>query len=159
MESYLSEIYFIVKQGGKYADLKPILAAIPQGSILGPTLYLLYTNDILPVSSYFTVTFADDPAILAVGVNELQATRILQQVLRNASDLTKRWKAKLNHFKSIHVDDFTYKSINSIKLYIDNNEAHSNTANYMAMTLDGKLNWKEHVKIKREELNIKLAKI
>ena len=159
LESYLSERYFIVKQGGEYSDLKPILAGIPQGSILGPTLYLLYTNDIPVSSSYFTATFADDTALLAVGDNELQAARILQEALHNVSDWTKRWKVKLNHSKSVHVD-FTNKSINPIKLYIDNNEIpHSNTAKYLGMTLDAKLHWKEHVKIKREELNIKLAKI
>ena len=109
--------------------------------------------------SYFTATFADDTALLAVGDNELQAARILQEALHNVSDWTKRCKVRLNPSKSVHVD-FTNKSINPIKLYIESNEIpHSNTAKYLSMTLDAKLHWKEHVKINREELNIKLAKI
>ena len=40
-----------------------------------------------------------------------------------------------------------------------NEIAHSNTAKYLGMTLDAELHWKEHVKIKQEELNIKLASL
>ena len=57
-------------------------------------------------------------------------------------------------------DDFMNKSIEATKLYIVKNEIpHSNTAKYLAMTVDAKLLWQEHVKIKLKELNIKLAKI
>ena len=94
----------------------------------------------IPVSSsYFTATFADDTALLVVGDNELQAARILQQALHNVSDWTKRWKVKLNHFKSVHVD-FTYKLMDPIKLYIDNEIPHSNTFGYdlrREVTLEG----------------------
>ena len=116
---------------------------MPQGNILGLTLYLLYTK-VIPVSySYLTATFADDTALLAGGDNEQQAAHILQKALHNVSDWTKYWKVKLNHSKPVHVD-FTNKSINPIKLYIDNNEIpHSNTAKYFGMTLGVKLHWKE----------------
>ena len=61
----------------------------------------------------------------------------------------------LNHSKSVQVD-FTHKSINPIKQYIDSNKIpHSNTAKYLGMTLGAKL----HVNIKREELIIRLNKV
>jgi hypothetical protein len=41
-KSYLSDHYFQVKQEDKYSGLKPIKAAVPQGSVLGPVLYLIY---------------------------------------------------------------------------------------------------------------------
>ena len=56
--------------------------------------------------------------------------------------------------------DVTNKSINPIKLYTDYNEIpHSNTGTFLRMTLDARLHWKLYVKIKREQLNIKLAKL
>lgn len=45
-ESYLDNRHFLVKQQDTWSDLTPIRAGVPQGSILGPVLYLLYTADI-----------------------------------------------------------------------------------------------------------------
>jgi hypothetical protein len=36
---------------------------------------------------------------------------------------------------------------------------YANTAKYLGMTPDAKLQWKEHIKIKRDELNIKFGKL
>jgi hypothetical protein len=48
------------------SDLQPIKAGVPKGSVLGLTLYTLFTAD-LPTSSNTTLgTFADDIAILSV---------------------------------------------------------------------------------------------
>jgi hypothetical protein len=44
LKSYLSERYIRVKQEDEYSG--PINAGVPQGSVLGPVLYLIYTSDI-----------------------------------------------------------------------------------------------------------------
>jgi hypothetical protein len=46
LKSYLSERYFRAKQEDEYFGLKPIKTGVPQGSVLGPVLYLMYTSDI-----------------------------------------------------------------------------------------------------------------
>jgi hypothetical protein len=58
---------FRVKQQEAYSTIKEIKAGVPQGSVLGPILYLLYTWDIPQEEDITPVTFADDTAILAVG--------------------------------------------------------------------------------------------
>jgi hypothetical protein len=56
-----------VKHNDSYSGLKPINAGVPQGSVLGLVLYLVYIND-LPTKQYSTTTtFADDTAVMAVG--------------------------------------------------------------------------------------------
>ena len=70
--------------------LNPIAAAIPQESILGPILYLLYTSDVPTSSSFFTATFADDTALLATGNSVEESSAVLQ----NAINLVHAWTNK-----------------------------------------------------------------
>jgi hypothetical protein len=60
LESYLTNRHFHVKHENSYSELKFIKADVPQGSVLGPVLYLFYIND-LPTTLYSTTAmFADD---------------------------------------------------------------------------------------------------
>ena len=66
-KSYVSDRLFRVRQGETYSDLKDIRAGVPQGSVLGPILYLLFTCDPPQTPGVTSVTFADDTANLAMG--------------------------------------------------------------------------------------------
>lgn len=155
LQSYISDRYFRIKQDDEYSEIKPIHAGVPQGSVLGPILYLLYTND-LPTLQHNTIaTFADDTAIMSLGKNNLESTEKLQAALNDIHSWTKKWRIKLNESKSVHVD-FTNKLISYKPVYINEQIVpYSNTAKYLGMTLDAKLRWKPHVKRKLEELKIK----
>jgi len=63
IKSYLLQRIFRVKFGEVVTQLKDINSGVPQGSMLGPVLYLLYTAD-LPVAQDTTATYANDTAIL-----------------------------------------------------------------------------------------------
>lgn len=159
LESYMNDRYFRVKQGQAYSKLKKIEAGVPQGSILGPILYLLYTADIpLPFNSKIA-TFADDTCILSTGNDVIESTRKLQASVNKIVAWTETWRIKLNEGKSVHVD-FTNKSIQYIPIEISSFIVpHENSAKYLGMTLDARLNWKEHIKKKQTELNLKYKKL
>jgi len=48
-ESYFNHRSFQVQFGDSISKVKPIAAGIPQGSILGPLLYVLYTAEVLAI--------------------------------------------------------------------------------------------------------------
>jgi hypothetical protein len=60
LKSYLTNRHFRVKHEGSYSELKLIKAGVPQGSVLGPVLYLLYINGVPTTLNNTMTTFADD---------------------------------------------------------------------------------------------------
>ena len=66
MQSFLSNRFQRVVLNGQCSDWKNISAGVPQGSILGPLLFLIYINDLLksaPELNY--ILFADDTNIFS----------------------------------------------------------------------------------------------
>jgi hypothetical protein len=159
LKSYVTERHFRIKQEEVHSDLNEIKAGVPQGSVLGTVLYLLYTSDLPTPENNTIATFTDNTAILAVGYSNEEATEKLQEAVSQINNSTKRWCIKLNEAKSVHVN-FTNKKTQYILVTINDNQIpHSNTAKYLGMTLDTKLRWKVHVKKKREELGLKYRKM
>jgi len=159
LKSYLENRHFRVKVEDEYSELKEIHAGVPQGSVLGPVLYLLYTQDVPQVENTTLATFADDTAVLAVGRNVKEATNYLQHSLDEISKWTRKWRLNLNEIKSVHIN-FTNQKTTPFAVTVNSQKIpYSNTAKYLGMTLDAKLRWKEHVKKKKEEINIKFRRM
>ena len=77
LKSYLENRCFEVKVGDAISKLYPIKAGVPQGSVLGPLLYLLYTADLPITNDTTTATFADDTAVLALHEDPVTASQLL----------------------------------------------------------------------------------
>jgi retron-type reverse transcriptase len=89
LKSYLTTRHFRVKREDSYSDLKLIKAGVPQGSVLGPVLYLLYINDVPTTSNSTVATFADDTAVMAVGETVESSTIKLQSAVNKVAIWTK----------------------------------------------------------------------
>jgi hypothetical protein len=83
----MSGRYFQVKYNNEYSDYKLAKSGVPQGSVLGPSLYLIYTTDLPTTDSTTIATFADDTALLAIDSGPSLASQKLQQHL----DLLQEW--------------------------------------------------------------------
>ena len=60
-ESYLTNRSQMVLFNGRISEIRDVTCVVPQGSILGPPLFILYINDFANVSDkLFHVLFADD---------------------------------------------------------------------------------------------------
>ena len=64
-KSYLSERYQAVRVNGAISSFKLVSSGVPQGSVLGPILYMIYVNDLPYVTDLFSVClFADDTTLV-----------------------------------------------------------------------------------------------
>ncbi|CAG5030612.1 unnamed protein product [Parnassius apollo] len=79
LKSYLNKRCYEVKLNNTTSDLFEIRSGVPQGSILGPILYLIFTADISVDDKTFIATYADDTAIMSVNANPTIASAHLQK--------------------------------------------------------------------------------
>ena len=67
--SYLTNRYFIVNVGKEFSFPGKLSYGVPQGSILGPLLFLLYVNDIPQAVNSELLLYADDTCLIYMGKN------------------------------------------------------------------------------------------
>jgi len=111
IKSYLENRHFRIKYHGVYTNLHRTLSGVPQGSVLGPLLYLIYTSDIPENPNLFVSNFADDTALITSHSDPTIASQALQDGLNRLSTWLKTWRVKVNESKSVHVT-FTTRSAN-----------------------------------------------
>lgn len=159
LESYLSDRIFQVREGECTSAFYGILAGVPQGSVLGPVLYTIYTHD-LPQSPLVKVaTFADDTAILASDVCHVKASQILQKHLNAVERWLKQWRIRVSSSKSIHIT-FTLRREDCPPVHLCNQQLpHKDTVKYLGMHLDRRLTWRNHIEAKRDQLNTRFREL
>ena len=82
------------------SNFKEIKAGIPQGSKLGPLLWLLYVNDIIDGIESEILLFADDTCCFATGIDPADTAIILNRDLDKLNTWASKWKVTFNSGKS-----------------------------------------------------------
>ena len=120
IEAFLSNRSQIVVLDGTSSDSVPVTYGVPQGSVLGPALFLLYIND-LPDTIYSQVRlFADDTVLYRTIKSDTDHHR-LQTDLDKLYDWAKAWDMQfhpdkclvMNISKKRHPSKFTYSLHNT----------------------------------------------
>lgn len=159
LKSYLQNRYFLVKEHEAMSELHEISSGVPQGSVLGPILYLLYTADLPMTRGTTMATFADDTAILTGHTDPVTASKQLQGALNSTEKWLKKWRIKANETKSIHVT-FTTRTETCPPVSLNNSQIpQSDSVKYLGMHLDRRLTWRKHIFSKRKQLGHQLSKL
>lgn len=145
IRSYLSKRTFCVKYETAKSVIRDIVSGVPQGSVLGPVLYLAFAAD-FPKNDKLTIAhFADDVAILSQGTCET-ATHSMQNICNNIHSWCCQWRVMINPLKSQLVK-FTYKTnITTYQINIGGIQIPEvQSVKYLGLILDSRLTWKNHI--------------
>lgn len=157
--SYLDSRNFKVKYKDALSSTHYIEAGVPQGSVLGPLLYLFYTSDLPTNNKMLTTTFADDTAILYSHPNPLTAVREIQGHINTIMNWAKTWKISVNVNKTQQIT-FTLRKRTCRPVTINGNKVNlSNVVKYLGLYLDRRLTWKSHIEHKRNQIKIQFRKL
>ena len=159
LHSYLCERYFRIKIQDDYSDIYIIKAGVPQGSVLGPVLYSLFTADLPTTPHTTTATFADDTVLMATNINPVHASAMLQSHILSIEKWLANWRIKANETKSVQVT-FTLNKDTCPPVRLNNSQIpQSESAKYLGIHLDRRLNWQQHLFTKRKQLGLKLTSL
>ena len=93
--SWLSERYQKVVLDIQASDPVPVLSGVPQGSVLGPVLFLIFIN-YLPDNIRLSVRLIADDCVLYRNINSLTDCQILQEDLNSLAQWETDWQMKFN---------------------------------------------------------------
>ena len=157
-KSYLTNRSQKVCINGTLSESCNIKFGVPQGSVLGPLLFLLYIND-MPFSSNILKfhLFADDTSIFFSHKDLSQLELIVNDELSKVSDWLVANKLTLNVDKSnfLIISPSIKNKKNEIKLAINNKSiAQKDCIKYLGVLLDKDISWKQHI----QQVNLKISK-
>ena len=145
IQAFLTNRTQRVALNGEHSCNAHVKSGVPQGSVLGPCLFLLYIND-LPESLGSTVRLFADDSLLYMTIRSQADTEILQNDLKKLENWEEKWLMEFNTDKC-HVLRVTRKQNPIIHEYTLHDKVLEtvNSAKYLGVTLTSDLRWNRHV--------------
>ena len=112
IKSFLTDRTFRVKVNGAYSDPHPVTCSVPQGSVLGPLLFLVFINDITLARSLnvsYSALFADDLNSIFIFRKSGQVKCLMRKYLESLTAWLRKWRLKMNVKKCCYTIFFRWK--------------------------------------------------
>ena len=151
MKSYLSNRSQFVRYQNCSSNKKSTTCGIPQGSVLGPLLFIIYTND-LPdcLSRSKGILFADDTTVYLSSKNTNELYTNMSADLTKLADWFHANKLSLNVNKTncMLITNINESASHKYTLKIGNDVIERKTCvKFLGLHLDDRLTWHEHIKV------------
>ena len=145
--SYLSQRRQKVVIAGRSSTYQPIHAGVPQGSILGPLLFLIYVNDMTLGLKSQAHQFADDTNLVFTFDNPQDASNIINHDLDLLYRWSVQWRVTFNALKT-HFMVLSHKRVRPRlpPIYLHNEEiSEASNIVTLGLTVTQTLSWNEHI--------------
>lgn len=152
-ESYLTCRKQCVKCCGLISDVRTTSWGIPQGTVLGPILFLIYINGLLKIEgSHKLIGFADDIAVYYEGKNWVEVKTRAEEGMTKIIRWLHEKKLTLNIDKTVYMPFSSY--INTLPDYNDltittsgkiYNIKRAQKVKYLGLTIDCHMRWTYHI--------------
>ncbi len=168
--SYITNRTIRVRQGNTLSRAFSPAAGVPQGGVLSPVLYCLYTSEISNIlearecQNLQLSHYADDLGLWTIGKSAHKNFIQLQKALKILTSTANRWRIGINPDKSqaIHFDNSrsmeTYArhcklTVNQLPIPL------TEEATFLGLIFDRKLTWKSHIQKITKECNARINQL
>ena len=136
---------------GQKSTWENVNAGVPQGSILGPLLFLIYINDLSGNLSSKAKLFADDTSLFNVVHDINTSANELNNDLKKVSNWAHQWKMSFSPDPSKQAQEVVFsrklKKVPHPPLVFNNaNVSQCKSQKYLGIILDSKLTFEDHYK-------------
>lgn len=145
IREFLTDRLQFVSTNSFSSSLSPVLSGVPQGSVLGPLLFLIYIND-LPVNVSSNIRlFADDCVLYRPITNSIDSSS-LQDDLLKIQAWCNQWYMSLNVSKCSHVSFHRRRNYVAPSYSLNNNTlTQCKTFKYLGVHISSDLSWAHHI--------------
>ena len=144
--NYLTDRKQAVVYKGCTSSYMTVTAGVPQGSVLGPTLFLIYINDIVLSIKSTIKLLADDTSIYLSLNDSNQRADILNNDLYQIDSWARTWKVSFNPLKTDLMNFLTKRNMNVLPLHFNNTVIESTSSHkHLGVVLQNDCKWNNHI--------------